>query len=820
MIKKLAFALLALWLLAACSPIQKTEQAFINERIPLSQGTTLGQTFVARYHGLNSFSVYLEPLEAGDGRIVLTVHASPESDQVLSKVTIPIPDITSAGYVPFSFASIPQSTAAYYYVKLRVQGSGAVQVGVSGSDTYLNGALYRNAAPEQAQMAFRLGYEPAWLVRGLAGEGLAWLAFLAVGALLYLLPGWALLAWLWPGWDELVWSVKLGLGSGVSLAIYPLLLLWTDLVGLHLGPVYARLPALAGLAALGWRSRKMVQNIRPRLLPVRLPDGLAKRWPDLALLALIALVFLVRFWGVRGLDAPMWGDSYQHSLITQLLIDHHGLFDSWEPYAELQSLTYHFGFHSLAAVFAWIKRLPAHLAVLWSGQILNGLAVISLLPLAWKLRPSRWTAAVVVLVAGLLSPMPMYYVNWGRYTQLAGQVILPAACYLIWEHLETKSAPRRASVILWITLAGLALTHYRVLIFALFFLLAVLLLNLRPGSLRALGWKILGIGLGSLILFLPWLSHIFIGKFDSLFVSYLRTSPAQATEFTWQYNSLTNLSPFLPPFLWLLLALAGGWSLWRRQRAVAVVISWWFFLLLATNPQWLNLPGMGLISNFAIAIAAYIPAALILGEAAGDLIERLLTMQRSPSGPSRFHSIALAGAVPFLVLLVIGIGLWGARQRLWDIRPFEHALVTRPDMRAAGWIRANLPPDARLLVNSFFAYGGNAIVGSDGGWWLPLLANRGTNLPPLEYTLEKPPNADYIKWINGLTGEIKAKGILHPDVTAALEERGITHIYLGQQQGRVNNPEALLDAGQLLSSPLFKVIYHQDRVWIFQVQSP
>jgi hypothetical protein len=50
-----------------------------------------------------------------------------------------------------------------------------------------------------------------------------------------------------------------------------------------------------------------------------------------------------------------------------------------------------------------------------------------------------------------------------------------------------------------------------------------------------------------------------------------------------------------------------------------------------------------------------------------------------------------------------------------------------------------------------------------------------------------------------------------------LHERDITHVYIGQRQGRVNYNGQVLDAQQLLSSPNFRLAYHQDRVWIFDV---
>jgi hypothetical protein len=171
-------------------------------------------------------------------------------------------------------------------------------------------------------------------------------------------------------------------------------------------------------------------------------------------------------------------------------------------------------------------------------------------------------------------------------------------------------------------------------------------------------------------------------------------------------------------------------------------------------------------------------------------------------------------------MLVAGLGLWGARQRRYDLNIQKHALVVRPDMRAASWLRQKTDGDGHILINSFPAYGGNAIAGSDGGWWLPLLAGRQVTIPPLNYGQEASPWPDYPAWINALNKEIQQKGINHPDVLTMLEERNINQIYLGQQQGQVNNPSGGFTVQEILSNPNFEPIYHQDRVWIFQVQFP
>jgi len=155
---------------------------------------------------------------------------------------------------------------------------------------------------------------------------------------------------------------------------------------------------------------------------------------------------------------------------------------------------------------------------------------------------------------------------------------------------------------------------------------------------------------------------------------------------------------------------------------------------------------------------------------------------------------------------------------LGDVHAGQNALVTVPDQRAAVWIEGNVPANARFLINSFSAYGGNNIVGGDAGWWLPLLAHRATNVPPLNYAFEQGPRPDFRLWTNALPAEIQSKGINSPEVLSELAARGIGYVYIGQLRGQVNNPgEPLLVAGDLAVSAHYRLIYHQDRVWVFQV---
>jgi hypothetical protein len=220
------------------------------------------------------------------------------------------------------------------------------------------------------------------------------------------------------------------------------------------------------------------------------------------------------------------------------------------------------------------------------------------------------------------------------------------------------------------------------------------------------------------------------------------------------------------------------------------------------------LPGDGIISNFALFIFAYFWLAILISTNIGHIIETLM----SSSLPKPILQVSL-----FVLLLVVGVVHLPIRQA--DVQLKTYQLFTRADERAARWIQQNTPEDSTFLVNFMFAYGDSLVVGTDGGWWLPLVTRRKTTVPPLTYGMETGPFTDYGEWINYLLAEVNTKGILDPEVLSLLVERGVTHVYIGQRHGIVNyggtntlNPEVIKQ------NPNFQLIYNMDRVWIFKVR--
>jgi hypothetical protein len=285
-----------------------------------------------------------------------------------------------------------------------------------------------------------------------------------------------------------------------------------------------------------------------------------------------------------------------------------------------------------------------------------------------------------------------------------------------------------------------------------------------------------------------------------------------------EYYAIGDLINYLPAWAWIFVLAGLLFAILRRQTGILLVGLWWLLILLVANPQWFNLPGAGILTSFAVMIAAFFPAALIIGATFGQLLDLIVSLKWWKDLPARTSMMLHEIILPVLLFIsILVIGLVSTRARLGDINLAQGALAVRPDLRAAQWIKQNLPENARFLVNSFFAYEDTAIVGSDGGWWLPLIAGRQTSLPPLTYLSEKSPRPDYQAWINGLTADIQNKGLNDLQVLQELAARGIEYIYIGQQQGLVNTTEPLIQLDTLINNPRFEPVYHQDRVWIFKI---
>jgi hypothetical protein len=628
------------------------------------------------------------------------------------------------------------------------------------------------------------------------------LAALATVAL-FLLPGLALLR-LWPA--PLPLDERLCMALGLSCALPPVLLLYAHLLYLPWGRE-ACLLTLAGAAAIAfWPRRAFPPAEQPK-------QQQPSPWPLLLLLLITLAILAARFATVQGWVAGAFGDSYHHTLIAQLLVDNGGLFRSWEPYAPLASFTYHYGFHSLVAWLNWLSGYPTTLGLLAIGQAQSALAAPMAYLLAVRLLGSRSAGLWAAIFAGVVSTMPGYYVNWGRYTQLAGQIIL-VPCVLSWAALIDEACerqPRRNALLRLGTLAalatsGLILTHYRVTIFAGGFVVVYGLYRIIT-SVRswASAGRLVGCGLlatvVAFLLALPWLLRTQEGSLMAIYGGYyLSTNVGTELGNAIPVSEISNYVPYsltIPAGLGLLLCL------FLRRWGALMLVGWAGLLALAANPYLIGLNGAGIVANFALLIAAYMALAPLAG-AFPALVGELLARAVRSAPALRFAQLA-AG------VLVLALGLpWQA-----SIGNPAAQLYTPADAQAVAWIRANLPPEAKIYVNSFGAYGGALWAGSDGGWWLPFLAAHQTNLPPFLHGQERGASPRYQAEVAAANEALQRNPLDSPLTAASLREAGYSYLYNGPA---ANPPGEYIDPGLLATSSLYEQVYNHAGVSIWRIR--
>jgi len=676
-----------------------------------------------------------------------------------------------------------------------------------------------------------------WVAGGLVWAGpeallwalrnLGYVAGLALAAAaLWLVPGLALLRWLpalalsggpgrRPGRLDAPLRLALALCAGVALP--PLGLLLFHLLHLPWNQWVTFGYAALALAALLYRAGPL----RPRL---RQAARYARTWTPLWLGGMTLLALVGRLYLVRDLPVGLWGDSYQHTLMAQLIVDNAGLFTSWQPYAPLATFTYHFGFHANAALLHWVTGLSVAQSVIAAGQLLSAATVPAAYALTAWLSRNKAAGLWAALLVGFINLQPAYYFNWGRYTQLGGQVLMTAVIVAWLRALEGPLVWSRRAwrglALAGVLTAGLILSHYIVSLFAALFigLYGLARLARRP-DWRA--WRQLALGAGAIgliaaLLTAPWLVNT-LGGFLVRNAAGFVNGGVEASRIA-AYATLPPIPPeMVKPYLLALATLGLFIAAMRRQWRVALLAGWALLMVLAVAPHIVGLPGAGVIDNFVVYIALYLPLGPLAGYALGEI-------QRAAQRLAPALVRAGAGAA-----LLAG-SVWGFGWQLQHLYEPAYQLFTPADAQAVAWIEANTPADARFLVNSFPAYGGTLIAGSDGGWWLPLLAHRATNLPPLTYGSERGEAADYSEQVNAFAEAMRGRPLSDStpvaiDLTTAenyarLTAAGYAYVYSGAHANPDANGGDYIDVAALRARPdLFALVYAEAGVQIFAVEA-
>jgi len=522
---------------------------------------------------------------------------------------------------------------------------------------------------------------------------------------------------------------------------------------------------------------------------------------------------LVRIAMVRDLAAPAWVDSIHHGMLTRIILEHGRFPVTYAPYIDLPHANYHIGYHSTLAVFQWLSGMKLHTGMLLYGQVLNALSIFSAYLFTFTFTRSRLAGLFAAFLTGLFSPMPAYYASWGRYTQLAGLLILPAASALmihLWPTIDSVSAGSilRDRRIRWTALAviacaGLSLTHYRVAAF-LAVLIAAHWLTYNTQALwrgklnQTIGCSFLSItavSLFAILLTLPWWSTTITGLVAPM---------------SYALSSTTQRPDLFAGFAWNLLTAAYGkqvivlaglgltLSILMRRWFWFSVMLWVAGMFLIANMAALGIPWLNFVNNLSVEIALYLPLCLFGGYFTSWLLELL---QRRVSACNSRPVIITGTLIGFVV------ALYAARALLPILNPVTF-LFRAPDEPAIDWVEKNLPEDARIMINPFL-WGYGVYAGADGGFWISPLAGRVTIPPPVLYGMANDP--DSFDTIISYTNKVLDLSDDPEGLHSHMNELGVKYVFLGARGG-------VLSPKDLQENPLFEMLYNDNGTWIFGLQ--
>ncbi len=667
--------LLSAILLSGCAEIPDAVQSRYSQPVGEIHGSrTVGQTFVSHEDGLSRIDVLLATYARKNTHpVTFRLKESPNAADDIATITINAARVKDNAFHQFKFAPIPDSKDKSYFFAIESPESvpgNAITIWHDPDDAYDEGAMHVNGQATSGDLAFRTYYggglgDVANSVRSVIGRGLP---LLVLATLLFTLPGHALLVLLSPG-EEFDFTQRLILSIGLSLALFPLLLFVSSNLGFRLDRVkVAGLLVVCGgincwglyralrrnsslgeglLTKLTFHASRFTSAPRSETLhPVQ-----GKLFGERGWVALLAFVFAlslaVRLLMIRGMPYPAWSDSYHHTIISQMIAEGGAVPESYRPYISVDTFAYHFGFHSTVAFFHWITGMEVPQAVLVVGQILNALSVLSIYLLAHYLTKDRWAALASALIVGLLSVMPAYYVNWGRYPQLGGQVILPVAAVLTVKCLGTNKLDYKGLILTAFATVGLFLAHYRVSLFYVLFVVLYLfgeswLSRREPRKVVNLWGRFFLVGLLSLIILAPWLKLLITD-----FTARVQQAQAQGFQLDPAYNLVTwdiITSLGLRPLLLSMAVLGVVWGFWRRDKYAILVAVWTASLFILANPHVLGLPGAGLVNNGTVVMALYIPGSILAGFFWGYLNKTVTTQaviaSKAKQSPRRKEEIA------------------------------------------------------------------------------------------------------------------------------------------------------------------------------------
>ncbi len=744
----------------------------------MGEGQAVAHTFLARHGGLKFIEIYLVPSPAARGVITLSLkQADRSTDLVISQVSVTPGSPPS--YYRFEFAPIASSRNQYFVASWRYDGTGDIRVPAHLAPPLSEGYIHSDETGQLYQANFRLGYNLLVLGADLAGFVLSSLSVTAALGVLLSLIGYPIVRSLAREWNIDFTGLSV-LSAVCGINLWLLVILWAHTLGLRITRDAVLLMTLGGAFA------GFLVFVHDKGIWASPQYWFGQDWRLTCLFWTTVLGALaIRVVIGRVLVTLPGSDMYHHTLITQLFIEQEGLPSTYEPYADLTTFSYHWGFHAIAALYEWLLPGDSVSAVKDVALVMNGVIAAGVGVLTERMTGSRQAGVVAAAVTGLVAVSPFALLKWGRVTQTAGLLLLPMAMLA-----PFMAKSRRLAFIPAIFISGLVLTHVRIAFYwALFILvgLATTYLRREPEVFKRLAFSLIL----SALLVSPHLLRVFHIPTDVVGLRLVPTGPTG-------YSDLARLEePVIRfPTNWPLLAVSVSLgviaALHQKLRLAALTVGLWSLVIVlgAIVASVLNFTFWDLITAL---LTLPIPLAIIAGLGFSALSEF----------SSGTRKRAIRGVMTTSLLIMFVISLFS----------FPGVVYSSPSLRktdviAMEWIRQNVPTNGAFVADfTEFDWSPNWIVGIGPGYWIPLLTGRSSLIPPMIYPIESM-DRNVQEDLDLLQRVYDSQDV--SDRLRILKQSRATYIFTG-------NWSTLFPPQQLSQTGDVKLIYRFDDVWVFEL---
>lgn len=502
-------------------------------------------------------------------------------------------------------------------------------------------------------------------------------------------------------------------------------------------------------------------------------------WGWLAATAICTgLVIWTRVTQVEHLVFPPWVDAVHHALLIRVAYEQGHAPWSLLPYLPVTQLPFHSGFHSVMAFLMHMSGMTVDdipIMLLYGGQILNVLAVISGAAMAWVWW-RQWPAVVMALVvAGIVSIMPAFYLSWSRYTLLAGMTLLPVAMVALdglWHDDE-----RLHWVWYAVPLIALSLVHMAVFVMALAWGIVCVVGYGRP---RGTTWYAAAL---AVCVTLPWW----------LFVWGQSRSGAGASAMHVVGNATQNA--FIDGLFWArtnrwlvpAFVLIGLRAVAKRTTRMVLLLIWVLVVAVLANPWLIRLPYLSFFTNETVATALYLPITLGFAWLA-------------------VHSATMVGRAAGILPLLLVVWAFANVGAMEHVVRDDTVLATVADRDALRWIAAELPATAVIATNTS-SWMWHVDRGSDGGWWALPLTGRMVTTPPVLYTYG---DDAWVAQVSATTAQLRVLDGSPAQIVEFVQNHPeVTHIYASER--------GIIKPSTLRGIASFDERYHTGDVAIFAI---